>query len=207
MTIPQEAQDRLEAYLLSVRRELRGVSRTEIEDIVAELRSHVLDKPDAAGAVSLASVEAALASLGSPHQLAAQYVTEAALSRAAASGRSPFAILRGLLRWAALSVVGCLVLVTSLVGYLLGICFFLVALLKPLNPRTAGLWQIADDGGSVFSIRLGFGGPAPGRELLGWWIIPIGMLVGYGLITLTTRLAQWSVKAYRKSRAFPNRAT
>lgn len=207
MTIPVEARDRLEDYLLSVRRRLRGFSPAEIDDVVAELRSHVLDKPDAEGAVSLASVEAALASLGPPHQLAAQYLTEAALSRTAAAGRSPFAILSGLLRWAALSVVGSLVLLTSLVGYLLGICFFLVALLKPLNPHTAGLWQIADDGGSVFSIRLGFGGVAPGRELLGWWIIPIGLLIGYGLIVLTTRLAQWSVKAYRKSRALPNRAT
>ena len=41
---------------------------------------------------------------------------------------------------------------------------------------------------SMISLRLGFGSAPPGgRELLGWWIVPIGLVVGCGLVMLTTR--------------------
>jgi hypothetical protein len=106
-------------------------------------------------------------------------------------------ILKSLFRWA--SLAGFLVLLGSLAGYFLGIVFVLCALLKPFHPRTAGLWVIPDGVGDfTISVRLGFGNPPAGREVLGWWIVPLGLIAGCGLVMLTTRFAVWCVRRYRR---------
>jgi hypothetical protein len=154
--------------------------------------------------VAVAGVDAALAALGSPEELASQYLTDNLLARAEVS-RSPVRILKSLLRWASLSVAGFFVLCGSVIGYLFGAVFVLVAFAKLVHPRTAGLWTYPDGaGGPAFSFRLGFGNiPAGGRDLLGWWIVPIGWLAGCGLVMLTTYIAVWFVRRYRKSRTIP----
>lgn len=203
MTIAEDAQQRIDTYLKRVRHRLRGVADANARDIIEELRSHILDKAAVGGNVSEAGVEAALASLGSPEELANQYVTDDLLARAETS-RSPLIILNSLLRWAGLSIAGGLVLLGSLLGYFLALIFALVALLKPLHPQAAGLWVLPSAPNS-YSLRLGFGGvPEGGRELLGWWIVPIGLFLGYGLFLVTTRFALWSVRQYRRSRELPH---
>jgi hypothetical protein len=131
-------------------------------------------------------------------------MTDDLLARAVVS-RSPLRIVQSLFRWASLSIAGLVVLLCSIVGYFLGAVFIVVAALKPFHPGTAGLWRLpsrADD--FELSVRLGFGSaPGSGRELLGWWIVPIGLGAGCALVMLTTRFAIWCVRQYRKSRALP----
>src|SRR5271166_2516101 len=123
-----EEQQRIEAYLSKMRRSLRAMNDQDVREIVDELRSHILDKAPA-------GVEAALASLGSPEELASQYVTDDLLARAEVS-RSPFRILDSLFRWASLSVAGFFVLLGSVIGYLFGAVFILVAVAKLFHPHT-----------------------------------------------------------------------
>src|SRR5215472_3335382 len=66
-------------------------------------------------------------------------MTDNLLAQAEVS-RSPVRILRGLFRWASLSIAGFFVLMGSALGYFLGVAFMLCALLEPVHPRTAGLW-------------------------------------------------------------------
>ncbi len=203
MTIADDAQQKIEAYLKLLRKGLRGITDENAREIVEELRSHILDKASVSGNVTAVGVDAALARLGTPEEIAHQYVTDDLLARAEAT-RSPLVILNSLLRWAGLSVAGAIVFLGSLIGYFLALVFALVALLKPLHPQSAGLWRLPDQPNS-YSIRLGFGSvPAGGRELLGWWIVPIGLFLGYGLFLLTTRFALWSVRQYRRSRGLPH---
>jgi hypothetical protein len=54
----------LETYLTQVQRYLHGLPDPEAREVIAELRSHVLDKVD--GAPTPQRVEAAIAELGSP---------------------------------------------------------------------------------------------------------------------------------------------
>jgi hypothetical protein len=154
--------------------------------------------------MTAAGVDRALAALGSPEDLASEYLTYDLLALAEVS-RSPVRILESLFRWASLSVAGFLVLLGSLVGYFLGAVFILAAALKPFHPRTAGVWVLrsgADD--FELSVRLGFGSaPVSGRELLGWWIVPIGLVAGCALALLTTRFAIWCLRQYRTSRKLP----
>jgi len=202
MTITGDAQQRIEFYLGRVRGRLRGVQAEDVRDIVAELRSHIMDKADTSGEVTAAQVDAALAALGSPEELASQYLTDTLLARAEVT-RSPLRILQSLFRWASLSVVGFIVLIGSLVGYTLGVSLFLCGLFKPLHPRTAGLWLVPQSAGDFeLTLRLGFSNSPPGgREVLGWWILVVGIIGGCGLVLLTTQLTLWCVRRYRRSHA------
>jgi len=206
MTIAGDAQPKIEAYLDRLRRSLRGLRPDEIREIVEELRSHILDKASENGAaVTCAGVDAALAALGSPEELASQYVTDAMLARAEVT-RSPVEILQSLFHWASLSIAGFLVLLGSIVGYFLGGTFMWCAVLKAFHPQTTGLWKIPNGDDFEISLRLGFSGapPAGGHEMLGWWIVPIGLVAGCGLVMLTTHFALWCVRQYRRSRALPH---
>jgi hypothetical protein len=183
-----------------LRGRLRGIPEQEVREIVDELRSHIMEKAAASGEMTAAGVDVTLAALGAPEELADQYMTDNLLARAEVS-RSPLQILRSLFRWASLSVAGFCVLLGSVVGYFFGAVFILVGMLKPFHPHSAGLWIFPNGSGECeMSFRLGFGSvPAGGRDLLGWWIVPIGWIAGCGLVMLTTHIAVWFVRQYRKS--------
>jgi hypothetical protein len=196
-----DAHERIDAYFAKLRKRLRDLNEQDVREIVEELRSHILDRANVDGEVSVGKVDAALAALGSPEHLAGEYLTDNLLALAEVS-RSPLRILEILFRWASLSVAGFSVFLSSIVGYFLGIAFVLCALLKPAHPQSAGLWIYPAGGGdSEISLRLGFGSPPPdGRDLLGWWIVPVGLVAGCGLVMLTTRFGLWCLRRYRQSR-------
>src|SRR5262249_31965157 len=153
------AQEKIEIYLERLRGRLRGLRNTEVDDVVEELRSHILDKATVNGELVETGVDATLEALGDPDNLASEYITDAALARVEVS-RSPFRILESLFRWASLSVAGFFVLLSSVLGYLLGGALMLCALLKPIHPQSAGLWTSHDSSGDLhISLRLGFGMP------------------------------------------------
>lgn len=197
-----DAQQKVEAYLGRLRGRLRGMNESDAREIVDELRSHIVERATSGGALTAAGVEAALAALGTPEALAAEYMTCEVLARAEVS-RSPWRVLDSLFRWASLSFGGFFVLLASIAGYFLGTIFILCAALKPFHPHTAGLWLIPSGAGDyVVSLRMGFeGAPAGSRDLLGWWIVPIGFMIGAWLLILTTRLALWCARQYRQSLA------
>ena len=215
MTITGESQRKIDDYLGRLRARLRGMKDEDVREIVEELRSHVIDKAtasatqeDATEKVTVLAVEsavdAALAALGSPEELARQYMTDNLLAQAEAS-RSPMRVLHGLLQWATLSLAGFFVLMGSVAGYFFGVVFILVAVAKLFHPHTAGLWILPSSGGGTeFSFRLGFGSaPMGGRDVLGWWIVPVGWLAGAALVMLTTHIAVWYVRKYRRSMSLP----
>ncbi|HZW94347.1 MAG TPA: DUF1700 domain-containing protein [Candidatus Eremiobacteraceae bacterium] len=203
MTTP-DSQQKVDAYLEKLRRLLRGMNPEDAREIIEELRSHITEKTAVSGQLTAAAVSAALSELGTPEELAGQYTTDDLLMRAEVS-RSPVRILESLFRWASLSVAGFFVLLGSIVGYFLGGAFMWCAVLKLIHPQTAGLWLLADGPGVTrLSLRMGFGSPPlGGRDLLGWWIVPVGLVAGCGLVMLTTRLALWCARQYRKSLALP----
>jgi uncharacterized membrane protein len=204
-SLTDEAQQKIDAYLAMLRKRLRGMDEKDVREIIEELRSHILDRASVNGEeVTATGVGATLGALGSPEQLAGEYLTDNLLAMAEVT-RSPVRILEILFRWASLSVAGFFVLLSSIVGYFLGAAFILCALLKPVHPQTAGLWILAaGTDHPTISLRLGFGDAPPGgRELLGWWIVPIGLVMGCGLVMLTTRFGLWCVRQYRRSRILP----
>jgi hypothetical protein len=201
MTISADSQQAIDAYLKILRKRLSGVDQAVSDDVIKEIRSHILEKTSLAGEITPDSVASVLADLGSPEELASQYLTDDLLTRAQVS-RSPWLVLRSLFRWASLSLVGVSVLAFSLIGYFLAGSFALCALLKPLHPRIAGLWRLpSPDGDYSFSLRLGFGPlPSDGRELLGWWIVPIGLIFAMGVVLLTFHFGLWAIRRFWRPR-------
>ena len=203
MNNANDALQKIDAYLERLRKNLRGLTPEETHEILQELRTHILEKSEANGEVSPEAVDSALSSLGSPEDLAGEYLTDNLFLRAQAS-RSPLRILKGLFRWASLSVAGFCVFFSCLFGYATSAVLLWCAILKPIHPATDGLWVSNDAEGLDFSFHLGFGTPSPNsREVLGWWLIPIGLVGGYALLMVTTRFALWCVGRYRQSRPLP----
>jgi hypothetical protein len=204
MSATDEQQQKIEAYLAKLRAGLRSMNEHEVHEIIRELRAHIADKMVVGGEATTSTVDTTLDALGSPEALANQYLAVALLSRAQIN-RSPVRILQGLFRWASLSIAGLLVMAASIVGYVLGCALMLTALLKLIHPRAAGLWAYPTSTGDLeLSLRMGFGGPPIGaRDVLGWWILPVGLLTGCGLVALTTRFALWCARRYRQSPVLP----
>jgi len=188
----------LDCYLDQVRRYLKPLPKSEIDEIIAELRSHVLDK--LGGQQTPNQVEAAIAALGSPREVARFNLTER-VNAEVEEDRSPLTVLRGIVRLAGLSLYGAFAGLVSFAGYGIAASFLITAAVKPFARSNAGLWRTREDGDS-YSLALGVMSHArahQGHELLGWWIIPIGVAVGLILGWLTWRFGLFSVRLMRRS--------
>jgi len=195
----KQAQPQIENYLSTLRSHLRGVSEPYAQEFLAELRSHIYDKISD-GETSPASVDEVLTALGSPKELAREFSASVVLD-AANESKSSLRMLLLLFRWASLSVAGLFVFLGAIAGYFVGGVLLLCAAMKPLHPHAVGLWAFHDATGDLnLSFRLGSADPPAGaHELLGWWIVPLGVLAALVLILSTSRLAQWCVRKFRAS--------
>jgi hypothetical protein len=204
MSLSAESQKSVDAYLGALRKQLRELMDEDVNDIVAEIRMHILDRTfDPAKTSDDAAPEAVaatLAALGPPPELAERYRTDELLKRAQMS-RSPAYILRSVLSWAGLSLVGLIVFCISVVGFGLGGGVFVLGVLKVMDYHGTGIYgQFTDTSSS-----LGFqsGGPRAGQhELLGFWLLPLGLLGGPALFFLTARLGLWSLRKFWRPRAW-----
>lgn len=186
----------IDQYLAELRTHLRSLSHEQVVDIVEEIRSYIRDAAGGGGGMTEASINAALSRLGPASALAASYVTDNLLARAQRN-RMPWTVLRGIFRWATLSVKGFLVFIVCLIGYSFGVSFFIAALAKPFNPKV-GLWLVDHD---TYSLALGMTDAIPrGHELLGWKLVPIGLALGGGTILLTTDFGLWCIRRFRQTR-------
>lgn len=189
------AEPKIDSYFARVRVALRGLPEREIDDILRELRSHVDEVAGKEGS----GVEAALQSLGDPLDLAQTYRSQNQMLRAECSG-SPLVILQGL-RYASGGTLG---RVSATALYVLGYfgmgTLWAGALEKLLAPSRGGLWYTPGDLSSI-TLLVGGNPPAGGRELLGWWVVPITLVAGWGVKAVSDWIAQWWIRRYRRSTA------
>jgi hypothetical protein len=196
MTLSVESQKTIDAYLAALRRHLRELLDEDVKDIVEEIRAHILDKTSGGDAEE--EVASTLAALGTPEELAGRYRTEELLKRAQ-NARSPGFLWRSMLRWAALSVLGVAVFFFSAIGYCLGGLLFILGVLKLTNPHRTGVYGVFNEHNTSLSFQSG--GPNE-HDLLGWWLVPIGLIVGGGLLFLTFRFGIWSIRKFWRPRAW-----
>ena len=178
----------------------------ERREILEELRCHLLEKAAAGGDDgSLSGCGAGIAG-----ELRKNWpvntLTDELLARAEVS-RSPFEFSSSLFRWASLSVAGFFVLLGSIMGYFLGVVFILVAALKPFHPETAGLWVSQDATGDpvLLAAHGVWYAPVAGREMLGWWVVPLGLLRGLPAGDPDHSLRALVRTAISRSRTLPGR--
>ena len=196
-----KVETRIESYLANLRRYLRELPPEEINDILVEIRSHIIDRAESAGDLTDDKIVAILTALGRPEEIGPMYESQAMISRARASF-SPTLILRTTMRWAMRSVAGFSVFLAGLTGYSMSLGFMMSALLKPVFPDRVGMWQ--HQGGGV-TIGIVSDMPAA-RELLGWWIIPIGIIASAVLLVATTRFLRIMLRYARGTPPLPSAA-
>jgi hypothetical protein len=188
---------RIDEYLSRLRDGLRTLPADQVTDIVEEIRSHILDAAGPRETMTDSGLQETLSRLGPAAALASTYVTQSLLVEAARS-RSPWLLLKSSFHWAALSVQGLFVFMGAVIGYSLAAIFSFCALAKPINPRNVGLWAVGDN---EYSLHLGLSGtPAPGHELLGWSIIPIGLVISMGLVLFTTEIGLRTIRRFQRER-------
>jgi uncharacterized membrane protein len=185
------AMAHLETYLAQVRRNLKGLSEAEIREVLLELRAHVLDRVE--GHLTPNTVETALAALGSPRDVARANVTER-VAAVMEKDRGFFAVLAAVVRLAGLSLGGFILFMVSLVGYSIAGAFLFVAVWKPVDPAHVGMWSTG-----FGNFTLGTLDHPTSPELLGWWIIPVGLIVGLLAGYLTWALDRFCIRAMVRS--------
>ncbi|MET0274922.1 MAG: hypothetical protein ABW360_18195 [Phenylobacterium sp.] len=187
----EAGQAHLDTYLAQVRRHLRGLSEAEADETIAELRAHVLDRVD--GDLTPNKVEAAIAALGSPRDVAVLNVTER-VAATMETRRTPLGVVAAVGRLAGLSVMGFVSFMVSLTGYGMAAGFLATALWKPFDPGRVGMWVTPKSEGG-FNFSMGIIDDPAGHELLGWWVIPVSLALALAFAYLTWRFGAASVRA------------
>jgi uncharacterized membrane protein len=172
----------IESYFAALTTQLSDLPQPKRDEVIRELRAHVFDRLEQIAVPTDEDCRTVLTAMGSPVEIARQYRVELLLNRSAWK-ISPWSLLRTLFRWTLTGVQGYVVFVVALIGYTLGICLYLTALLKPLFPHHIGLF-VSEQGINLAR----FPAPPPGAEILGPYYIPFAVFTGF-LCTLGTTLA------------------
>jgi hypothetical protein len=196
MSHPERLQTRIDAYLMRLRRSLGELPPEEVADILREIRGHILERADAAGDMSEERLVAILQALGRPEDLAPLYQAEALVARARTS-YSPTLLLRGALRWAMLSVRGFAIFLAGLVGYGIALGFLAGGFGKMISPHDVGAWV------SPGSFSIGTTNNPYAHDVLGWWLVPVGLAVGASALVGTTWVLRWSLGFAKLRRPMP----
>lgn len=178
-----------ETFLRKVRQGLGTLSTEEQDEIVKELRSHLLDR-QAQGKADL------LAGFESPEDLSSNLMAESALRGTLKRGAF-WPMARAVASGARESVLGLLLLTPLIVLQLTGLISIAVAVLKPFVSIDLGLWV----GPRSFYIGRWNGNPAV-HEVLGWWGIPILIVSGVLLLWICNRamraLVRWRLRSTQR---------
>jgi uncharacterized membrane protein len=199
-SIDPALQERIDAYLMRLRRALVDVPPEEISEIVRELQGHILERAEATDPLNEAALTRILDALGNPEDIGSLYHSRAMVARARAS-TSPLLILMTTLRWAGKSLGGLAAFSFGLFGYTVGICSVVGAILKWFHPDRVGLWV----GPQIWNLSMGVLTVAErarehAHEVLGWRLIPIGLIVGPVILILTTLILRWTLRfAFRRN--------
>jgi hypothetical protein len=184
----QALQGRIEDYLIRLRHSLGNISSQSIDEILLEIRGHIMERVEYVGAIDDAKLTTILTALGRPEDIGSLYRTYALVTLARVTF-SPILIFRTTIHWAKNTVLGFVAFMLGLTGYCLGLSLIACALLKPLFPKNIGLW-IHPHGVELATPN----GRDLGPELMGWWIIPTAFVVGILMVVGVTMLLRWMLR-------------
>jgi hypothetical protein len=179
--------------------------RDVARDAVREIDSHLRDRIAAAAATTdeRASLEKILSELGPPQRVAQAYSVERTFDEAVVTG-TLFAIVRAVSHVAMSGMSGFFAALGVFIGYAIGAAFTVLGIMKPIFPDNIGFW-VNDEGplyGFDLSWRMGVG-PGVRHEHLagGYWVVPICLIIGFGLLFFTHRGARKFLAWWRQRRA------
>ena len=199
MTLSDVGEARVNGYLFVLQRSLKTFLPAEsVRDAVREIESHVRDRVAAVEASpnEREALERILAELGPPLRVAQAYSAERTIEEAVTTGRF-VAILRAMLHLAASTMMGFMAAVGLSFGYIVAFAFVAIAILKPIFPDNVGIQFV-----NGVPVGLGAHFPLkPGLDLRGgYWVIPIALASGLGILVGTHRGARKFLAWWRNRR-------
>ena len=189
MKLSDPGESRVNGYLFVLERSLRTFLAIDVvRDARREIESHIRERVDThdGSPNEREALEKILAELGPPLRVAQAYSSERIVDEAVTTGRV-VPMVRALWHLAVTTVAGFFAALGLFAAYWAGLGFIFVALMKPFFPANVGLHTTK----SGWPIALGAVWPAPAEPVRGgYWIIPIGLILGFGTLVLTHRGAR-----------------
>ena len=199
MKLSDTGEARIRGYLFVFERSLRSfLSAAVSTDAAREVESHIrerLDEMDAARD-ERASIERVLMELGTPLRVAQAYSLEMTLDEAVVTGRL-VPVFRALWQWTTTSAVGFAWGLIAFTGWSAGLSLLAAAVLKVFVPLNVGVFTI-----NGLPVAIGVLFPAPtGAEVAGgYWVIPIFIVAGLGILAVTQRTSRRILGQMRANR-------
>jgi uncharacterized membrane protein len=194
-TLAPLTDNRIETYLSRLAAALGRVAAAQKDEIVREIRAHIMDSVSGAADPGSA-VDRVLRLLGSPEELADRYSTECLLTRAGSSF-SPWLLLRTSWRWAKLGITGTLAFLLAIIGYAMALGLTISVFLKPFMPSRVGLWFGRE------GLNVGVADhPEAMHELLGQWFVPVIAVCAFAFAVGTTQALRWLIRRRSPSANF-----
>lgn len=196
MNIESKFQDRVTVklwrnYFKRVQRVLKPLPQDQKKDIVLELQSHLLEKmiriPSGAEAERLLE---AMEQLGEPEEYLQSIVADRLILNATKS-YLPGDLMGGLAYRLRINIKQALLSLAFGLGYFISFLFLLMAGLKFVMPNRVGLFEKAD-GTMVLGILEASNNF---HDVLGYWIVPIGLTIFIFSYIILTKLLRLSVKS------------
>jgi uncharacterized membrane protein len=171
-------------YFNRIDKMIRSLDKTQKEETKLSIQDHLLDsfqnEKEAEEAVRLLN---AIEKMGEPEEYLKPMVADKLLNKAS-NTMSPLIILKGLYYYIYGGIKRFVVSFSFIMGYILTLCFLLIAILKFFMPNSIGLFLYPHGG-----IKLGLGIPAgAAKDILGYWIVPIGIGLSALIYIILTRL-------------------
>lgn len=197
MTLSEIGQARVHGYLFVLRQSLKTFLPPEtVSDAVREIESHLRERVDAAAPVpdERAALEKILNELGPPLRVAQAYSAERTIDEAVTTGRF-VPILRAIWQLAVTTIAGFFTALGLFVGYITSFAFLALAALKPIFPNNVGVQYVRG-----YPVGLGAHFPlSPDTDLRGgYWVIPIAVFCGLGILVGTQRGARAFLRRWRE---------
>jgi uncharacterized membrane protein len=204
--LSETGTSRVNGYLFVLERSLATfLPRDGVPDAVREIDSHLRDRISAAQAVpdERAMLERILSELGPPQRVAQAYSVERTVDEAVVTGRL-FAIVRAVWHVAMSGMSGFFAGLGLFVGYFAGAVLIVLAVMKPLFPDNVGIWvgdrSISEGVDIGWHAGVNVAAASHGHDVGGYWVIPIFLMGGFGLLFLTTRGARTFLGWWRRRR-------
>jgi uncharacterized membrane protein len=199
VNLTETGESRVNGYLFVLERSLKTFLPPEVvRDAVREIDSHLRERVlSADGAPNEHdALEKILAELGPPLRVAQAYSAERTIDEAVATGRV-VPMLRAVWTLALRTFVGSAIATGLFSAYTAGIAFLVIAALKPIFPNNVGL--IVTTGGG-FNLGAQFPLPAGATVHGGYWIIPLSIVCGVGVLVFAHTTTHRYLAAWRKRR-------
>jgi uncharacterized membrane protein len=189
-----QANPLLEEYLEKLRKILKPLSPEESEEIVLEIKGHILES------LSLIKEEkdevknltAVLEKLGDPEDYAPGFVTDYILEKGVKE-KSIGLIFRGFLRWGFSTITGFVSVILFFALYLLSFSLVIIGILKPFFPKDIGFFVKGKSFEGLGYIKNVSSDPQI-KELLGYAFVPMAIILGILIFFVATWLLKKIIK-------------